>query len=125
MITGTRPTAEDGETRKPILALEKVSMQFGGQAVLRQVQALVDAHGGRGTDAEALAREAVVFIERTDGLTLQGDAFCDLAEVLSLPGKIDEAEVALEQALERYERKRNLVMSDRVRAKLATTAARR
>ena len=41
-----------------------------------------------------------------DGLLdAQGDAYADLAEVLLLAGKPDEAVAALEQALERYERK--------------------
>jgi len=96
-----------------------------GQALWRQVQALVDANRGLSTEAEALAREAVAFIERTDGLSFQGDALCDLAEVLSLAGKIDEASAALEQALDRYERKRNLVLAERIREKLARTNARR
>ena len=42
-------------------------------------------------------------------LDAQGDAYADLAEVLLLGGKRDEAAAALEQALERYERKGNLV----------------
>jgi hypothetical protein len=38
--------------------------------------------------------------------------------VLLLGGKADEAVTALEQALERYERKGNLVMAGRARARL-------
>ena len=38
-------------------------------------------------------------------LDAQGDVYADLAEVLLLAGKPDEAAAALEQALERYERK--------------------
>ena len=71
-------------------------------------------------DAEALARDSVAIIERTDGLNFQGDAFCDLAEVLAAAGRTDEAAAALEQALERYERKKNLAMVARVRPKLET-----
>ena len=50
---------------------------------------------------------------------MQGDAYADLAEVLLLAGKPDEAAAALEQALERYERKGNLVSAQRARARLA------
>jgi len=39
--------------------------------------------------------------------------------VLSLAGKPDEAAAALEQALERYERKGNLVSAQRSRTRLA------
>jgi tetratricopeptide (TPR) repeat protein len=89
------------------------------QTLWRQVQALVHAHRGEHAQAEKLAREAVTISERTDGLNLQGDALSDLAEVLALGGNPVGATEALEQALERYERKENLVMAGRVRVRLA------
>ena len=88
------------------------------QALWRQVQALVNAHRGRHTDAERLARDAVEIMEGTDSLTYQGDALWDLADVLTAGGS-DEAGAALTQALDRYERKRNLAMARRVQARLA------
>jgi hypothetical protein len=39
--------------------------------------------------------------------------------VLQLTGKPDEAAPALEQALARYQQKENVVMAERVRARLA------
>ena len=45
-------------------------------------------------------------------------SYADLGEVLSLAGKPDEAAAALEQALGRYERKGNLVMAGRARARI-------
>jgi tetratricopeptide (TPR) repeat protein len=80
------------------------------QMLWRQVQALVHAHRGEHAEAERLALEAVEIAERTDGLNRQGDALCDLAEVLAAAERTDEAADALEQALERYERKKNLAM---------------
>ena len=50
---------------------------------------------------------------------MQGDALCDLAEVLHAAGRRDEATSALEQALERYRRKKNLSGATQVRARLA------
>lgn len=47
------------------------------------------------------------------------DALPELAEVLLLGGKHAEAAAALEQALERYKRKGNLVSAGRTRARLA------
>jgi class 3 adenylate cyclase/tetratricopeptide (TPR) repeat protein len=94
------------------------------QAIWRQVQALVLAVRGAHDEAERLARDAVQVLAPTDSLTEQGNAFVDLAEVLAAAGRADEARAALEQALDRYERKKNLVMAQRVREKLATTAAR-
>jgi tetratricopeptide (TPR) repeat protein len=94
------------------------------QAMWRMVEALILVSRGSHNEAERLAREAVAIVEPTDSLSEQGQALTDFAEVLSAAGKPDEARAALEQALDRYERKKNLVMTDRVREKLATTAAR-
>ncbi len=88
------------------------------QALWRQVQALVDARRGQHHEAEQLAREAVAISERTDALNMQGDALCDLAEVLHAAGQGDEA-AALAQALQRYEQKKNLALSAQVRDRLA------
>ena len=84
----------------------------------RQVRAKVLARRGEHAEAERLAREAVAICEETDMLDAQGDAYADLAEVLLLAGRADEAAAALEQALERYERKGNVVMAARTRDRL-------
>ncbi len=89
------------------------------QALWRQVQALVYASRGQHTQAEQLAREAVAITEPTDALNWQGDALYDLAEVLHAAGRSDEAAAALGQALERYEQRKNLALSARVRDRLA------
>ena len=89
------------------------------QMLWRQVRAKVLARRGEHAEAERLAREAVAIGEETDLLDAQGDAHADLAEVLSLAGKPDEAAAALEQALERYERKGNLVSTQRAQTRLA------
>jgi class 3 adenylate cyclase/tetratricopeptide (TPR) repeat protein len=94
------------------------------QALWRVALAHVHSSRGQHAEAERLAREAVAVMEPTDGLTEQGDVFVDLAEVLEAAGRVEEARIELEQALDRYERKKNLVMAERVREKLATTAAR-
>jgi tetratricopeptide (TPR) repeat protein len=88
------------------------------QALWRQVQARVHAHRGEHAEAERLAHEAVHIAEQTDGLNRQGDALCDLADVLAAAGRSEAAAAALEQALERYERKKNLAMVAQVRPRL-------
>jgi class 3 adenylate cyclase/tetratricopeptide (TPR) repeat protein len=90
----------------------------------RRTQALVYASRGRYDDAEALAREAIAIAEQTDGLWMQGDAFCDLTEVLAAAGRPEEAIAALEQALDRYESKKNLAMVAQVEPKLEELHAR-
>ena len=51
-------------------------------------------------------------------LNNQANAYWDLAEVLAAGGRTDEAARALEQALERYRRKKNLAMVAQVKPKL-------
>ena len=84
----------------------------------RQVRAKVLARRGEHAEAERFAREAVATGEQTDMLDAQGETYADLAEVLSLAGRPNEAAVALGQALERYERKGNIVSSRRTQARL-------
>jgi tetratricopeptide (TPR) repeat protein len=88
------------------------------QAIWRQVQARVQARRGEHAEAQRLAHEAVAIIGPTDGVNFQGEAFCDLAEVLETAGRTHEAAAALEQALERYQRKKNLAMVAQVRPRL-------
>jgi len=88
------------------------------QMLWRQVQARVHAHRGEHAEAERLAREAVEIAKLTDALNHHGDALCDLAEVLAAAGRTDEAAETLEQALERYERKKNLAMLAQMRPQL-------
>ena len=88
------------------------------QMLWRQVSAKLLARRGGHSEAERLAREALSFCEGTDVLLWQGDAWTDLAEVLALAGKTDEAAGAFEQAADRYERKGNVVSAERIRARL-------
>ena len=85
----------------------------------RQVRAKVLARRGEYAAAARLAREAVATGDATDHLDGQGDSYADLAEVLLLASKTPEAAAALEQALDRYQRKGNLVSARRVQARLA------
>ncbi len=89
------------------------------QFLWRQVTAKVSARRGEHEDAERLAREAMAIAERTDMLASQSDVYADLAEVLLLGGKRDQAAVALEEALDRCERKGNIVAAGRMRERLA------
>jgi hypothetical protein len=70
-----------------------------------RMQAIVDTHG-----------EAVAESERADSLDDQCVALWDLAEVLAV--RLDAATAALEQALDRCLRKRNLALARQVRERL-------
>ena len=89
------------------------------QMLWRQARAKISARRGEHGQAERLAREANAIGEGTQMPNAQADAFADLAEVLELAGRSQEAAEALEQALVRYERKENLVMAGRMRDRLS------
>jgi DNA-binding SARP family transcriptional activator len=93
---------------------------FVTHAMWRGVRAKLLARAGRPEAAEALARDALGLIERTDLLTHQGDARLDLADVLRLAGRADEAGEAARGALGLYERKGNLVSAQRAGLRLAS-----
>ena len=85
----------------------------------RQVQARVLAHRGEHSEAERLAREAVARVDQSDNLPWQGDAWCELAEVLEAAGRRDDAIDAWHEAHDRYERKGIIPLARRVRERLA------
>ena len=93
------------------------------QMLWRQVRAKVLARRGEVEEAVRLARESVATGDETDMLVQQGDTYADLGEVLLLAGKPGEAAAALEQAIERYERKGNIVSTQHARTRLAEIRA--
>ncbi|MCW2964402.1 MAG: hypothetical protein JWO17_1654 [Actinomycetia bacterium] len=86
------------------------------QGLWRQVLALVESSRGNHDAAIELARDAVVIAAATDGLNMQGHALSDLAVVLDNGGRATEAAEARTQALDRYVRKGNVPMAERMRA---------
>jgi tetratricopeptide (TPR) repeat protein len=99
--------------------IEKTEDDAVTQMLWRQVIAKVRARRGELVEAERLAREAIEIGTRTELLNGQAWAFFDLAEVLALGGRREDAAEALEQALDLYERKENLVMAERTRTRLS------
>jgi predicted ATPase/class 3 adenylate cyclase len=85
------------------------------QVLWRAARAKIRARRRQPAEAEALAREAVARVEKTDLLNTQGDTLADLAEVFMLAGRRTDAAEALEQAAEVFERKGNLTSLDKVR----------
>ena len=85
------------------------------QALWRQVEAKLLARRGHAEEAERLIREAVAITDPTQNLELRANSLVGLGTVLELIGKPEDARAALERALDLYERKGNLVMSERMR----------
>jgi tetratricopeptide (TPR) repeat protein len=83
------------------------------------VAARVLARRGSFEEAERLAREAVASFEGADYIDQIAIAHADLADVLHLAGRDDEASDELRIALELYERKGHLVGAAQMRDKLA------
>jgi tetratricopeptide (TPR) repeat protein len=88
----------------------------------RTARAKALAHKGELEAAEALAREAVGFAAESDFLDSHGDALTDLAEVLRLAARRQEAASALEQAIQLYEQKGNVISAARAGARLKELA---
>jgi predicted ATPase/class 3 adenylate cyclase len=86
------------------------------QMLWRTSRAKILARQGDLERAEALAREAVRLGEPTDLVNTRADALSDLAEVLALAGRLEEALAALEEAAQLYERKGNLTALRRARS---------
>jgi tetratricopeptide (TPR) repeat protein len=70
--------------------------------------------------AERLAREAVELADGGDALDDQGDTRSALARVLEASGRTEEAAAVVREAIERYERKGNVVSAARARERLTT-----
>ena len=90
------------------------------RAIWREVRAKLLARHGACDEAKQIAGDAVTLCSDTNHLNAQGDAFADLAEVLSLCGDVDGARETLQQARECYERER---VADRL-AELGAPAGR-
>ena len=88
----------------------------------RSVRATVLGRQGKLQAAEAQAREAVGFAAQSDFLDAHGDALVDLAEVLRLMRRPQEARGALEEAARLYEQKENVVSAARARSLLEKNA---
>jgi tetratricopeptide (TPR) repeat protein len=97
------------------------------QMMWRGARAKVLARRGQAEEAEALAREGVAIIEGTDYVLYHADALTDLAEVLRLQNRAQEAAKAAKMAWRLYEQKGNVVAARKIRALLeelrAPTAA--
>ena len=82
----------------------------------RGARAKILARLGVAQEAERLAREGVALTEMTDSLNLRGEVLMDLAEVLRLLARPDEARDRATEAIEVFTRKGNTVMASRARA---------
>jgi class 3 adenylate cyclase/tetratricopeptide (TPR) repeat protein len=90
----------------------------------RAVRAKVLARRGDHVAAELMAREALALVESTDWLNAKAGVHLDMAEVLQLSGRLEEAGIALQAALRLFEAKENDVAARRTRARIDELANR-
>jgi class 3 adenylate cyclase/tetratricopeptide (TPR) repeat protein len=86
------------------------------ESLWRSVRAKLAAREGKFESAETLAREAAALLEQSDALDPRGKTLLDLAEVLALVGRREEAADEARRALDLFEAKGNLVASEWARA---------
>ncbi len=89
------------------------------EALWRCVGGKVLGQAGRAEEGEALVREALTLIMRTDDLNQQGDTLMDLAEVLALGDRQPEAAQVMGEAASLFDKKGNVVAAARARTQLA------
>ena len=85
-------------------------------ALWRSIRAPIAARAGALDEAERLARSAVDLSQQSDALQMQADALAELADVLMLAGRRDEARQTIGTAIATYEAKGNIVSSARASA---------
>ena len=86
------------------------------QALWRAIRAPIVARAGQTEDAEVLAKTAVGLARQTESTSLQADALSELACVLRLAGRLDEARTAIDEAIALYKAKGNIVAAARAGA---------
>jgi class 3 adenylate cyclase/tetratricopeptide (TPR) repeat protein len=103
------------EESRDLASSEDVASQW----VWRTAKAMVLADRGELAEAERLAREAVDLASGGDALVDQAETLSVLARILVAAGRSDEAAALLRQAVDKYERKGDVVSASRARERLA------
>jgi class 3 adenylate cyclase/tetratricopeptide (TPR) repeat protein len=83
------------------------------QALWRSTRAGILARSGKLPEAEEMARAAVEFVRQTEAPMLKADALSDLADVLQIAGKTEEAYRIIDEAMRLYAAKGNTVSAGR------------
>ena len=107
------------EAERFVRVSENASPGRAQKAYWGPMRAKLLARRGDHAGAEALARESVAIWAQRDNLLWHGYALMDLAEVLRLAGRGNEAVPVVEQAVELFERKGIVAPAEAARSLLA------
>ncbi len=99
------------EQSEEIAAADDVATQY----LWRSVRAKLVARRGSFAEAEALALDAIRIIEAAQDPDSQGYAYIDLAEVLRMAGRAEDAIRAADEAASRFDQKGNTESAARAR----------
>jgi class 3 adenylate cyclase/tetratricopeptide (TPR) repeat protein len=106
---------EEAEQLTRICEEIAATSQLDSQIRWRALRAIILARRGKLAEAEDLAKEAVEWAGGCEQPDTQAEAYADLAQVLSLAGKREEATEVLERAIVLYRRKGNVVAAGKLR----------
>jgi len=107
---------EEAERWHGAAAEHAATDDVGAQFLIGAIGGKLLARRGSFPEAERVGREAVQLAEQTDALNNRGKVHLDLAEVLRLAKRPDEAEASVGLAIEQFERKGNRVAAERARS---------
>jgi ATP/maltotriose-dependent transcriptional regulator MalT len=104
------------EAERAALATEELADEgdVDAQSLWRTTRAKILAERGSLAEAEELAREAVELLAPTDGVVTKVAAQTDLAWILMLAGRDEEAQALIEETRTMARRKGSQVMIDRL-----------
>ena len=86
------------------------------QALWRSIRAPIVARAGNLSEAESLARSAVELSGQSDAPQMRADSLSELASVLRLAGRLDEARQTIDSAIAIYRAKGDIVSAARASA---------
>jgi len=121
LARAVRAQGRDDEALELTKAVEAVASEddVDAQVLWRGIRAPILARSGQIAEAEAIARVAHERASQTEMPNLRGFALTELASVLQLAGRLDEARAAMNDAIAIYSRKGDVASERRATRLLA------
>jgi len=113
-----RNQGRDEDAMAYSIVAESISAEddVDSQALWRSIRAPMLARAGKTNEAESMARSAVELLAGTDAPRSRADTLSELATVLAICGRYDEARETISEAIAIYRLKENIVSAKRATA---------